>query len=84
MKPQRKRVMSLSEECVSALRNVAETVFPHRISLKDITRHARGYNREVAIEQLIEKAKESPDMTKLKLYIIYTELKKVADNGGLL
>lgn len=76
--------MSLSEECVKALENIGRTVLPSRINFKDVTKHLRGYNKERAIEQMIEGAKRDPLMTRLKLFLVLTELEKLKNNGGLL
>ena len=76
--------MSLSEECVKALENIGRTVFPSRINFKDVTKHLRGYNKERAIEQMIEGAKQDPVMTRMKLFVVFTELEKLKNNGGLL
>jgi len=77
-------VSTLNESCVKALEKIGEIVFPDKIELRDVTQHLRGYNKEKAIEQLIERAREDPLMTRLKLFLVWTELDKLKNNGGLL
>ncbi|NVM23524.1 MAG: hypothetical protein HWN68_17295 [Desulfobacterales bacterium] len=76
--------MSLNEHCVEALRRIGEIVFPDSISWKAVTKHLRGYDKERAIEQMIEGAKRDPLLTRLKLFCVFTELERLKNNGGLL
>jgi len=75
--------MSLSESCIKALEKMGEIVFPDKIEWKDISKHMKGYDKEKAIGQMVEAAKRDPAMTRLKLFMLYTELQHLANNGGL-
>jgi len=57
---------------------------PSKIDFSQIKQHLGGYKKEKAIEQLLEACKKDPEMTKLKLHLVYAKLKMLADNGGLL
>lgn len=67
---------TLKSDTVEALRNLLDTVVPDF--------NVFGYNKERAIAELLKRAQKEPLMTKLRLHLIYVELKKLADNGGLL
>jgi len=67
---------TLSPETVTALENLLDAVVPDFSIL--------GYNKQRAIKEILEGTKKDPLMTKIRLHLIYTELKKLADNGGLL
>lgn len=43
-----------------------------------------GYTKKDVIKTIKEESERDPIMTKLRLMTIYTELKKLVDNGGLL
>jgi len=74
--------MSKDEIMLQAVERIAEAVFPDRISFTDIRQHLGGYNKAKAIKQLVEAASKDPLITKLKLHMIYAELKRLFDNGG--
>lgn len=76
--------MSLNEHCIEALEKIGQLVFPDSINWKSVTKHLRGYNKEKAIQQMIEAAKKDPLLTRLKLFLVFTELEKLKNNGGLL
>jgi len=67
---------------IEAVRKIAELVAPEHVSLGELTRYMGGYNKQKAVEHVVEAAKKDPLMTKVRLHLIYTELRKLADNGG--
>jgi len=77
-------MFDLSEEALKSIESLAELMLPDRIDLSDIRAHLRGYSKRKAVEEVVERAKRDPLITKLKLGIAYTELRKLAQNGGLL
>jgi len=70
------------EVLLRAVERIGEAVFPERISLGDIRQHLGGYNKARAVKQLVEAASQDPLITRLKLHMVYAELKRLFDNGG--
>jgi len=67
-----------------AVKRLAETLLPDSISWEDVKDHIPKYDKAKAVREVVLRAQRDPFFTKLKLHIIYTELKELADNGGLL
>jgi len=76
--------MSASSEMEAALERILDAVMPQKVSLADVKEHLGGYNRKKAMEKIIQAAMREPLLTKIKLHLIYVELKKLANNGGLI
>jgi len=74
----------MSQNLESALERILDAVMPQKVSLTDVKEHLGGYDREKAKEKIIQAAMRDPLLTKIKLHLIYVELKKLANNGGLL
>jgi len=75
---------TLSSKTVEALDKIVDMVLPYSVDWSQVKDHITGYNREKAKAKVLEKAKGDPLFTKIRLHLIYVELKKLADNGGLL
>jgi len=73
-----------NEELEKALENILNAVMPQSVSLSDVKDHLTGYNRKKAMEKILQAAMREPLFTKIKLHTIYVELRKLADNGGLI
>lgn len=82
--------MSKSEEPLpldpifQAVKRLAEVMLPDSISWDDVKDHIPKYDKAKAVHEVVLRARRDPIFTKMKLYIVYTELKQLADNGGLL
>jgi len=74
---------NLSDVAVKALENILEIVVPHRVDVRDIGKHLRGYDRQKAIETILERAIADPLLTKVKLMAVYGILDAAVKNGGL-
>jgi len=74
----------LKAETVEALEKIVDMILPYSVDWSEVKDHITGYNREKAKAKFMEKAKGDPLFTKIRLNLIYVELKKLADNGGLL
>jgi len=76
--------MSENNELEAALERILEAVMPQSVSVADVKEHLTGYNRKKAMEKIIQAAMREPLLTKIKLHLIYVELRKLANNGGLI
>jgi len=74
----------LNSEVLMALEHIAQIVLPSKIPFSQIKQQLGGYSKEKTIQQFLEACKKDPEMTKLKLHLVYAKLKMLADNGGLL
>jgi len=78
------RNTSESNELEAVLERILDAVMPQSVSLADVKDHLGGYNRNKAKEKIIQAAMREPLLTKIKLHLIYVELMKLANNGGLM
>jgi len=58
-------------------------MLPENISLQEVAKQF-PYSKTKAVERVVEAARQDPLLTKIRLHIIYTELRDLANNGGLL
>jgi len=69
----------LSEGERTALREILDLIMPFRvdIGLREGLKYAiRGYQREDAIEKVMNGAEQDPDLTRIKLRLIYGVLQR--------
>jgi len=71
------------EPLYDAIKRLADLMLPASISLQDVAKQF-PYSKSKAVEQVVEAARQDPLLTKIRLHIIYTELRNLANNGGLL
>jgi len=75
--------MSLNSSVVTALEGILDLVVPHAIEFKAVAKHLKGYDRQAAIKTIIEKAQQDANLTKVRLYLIYSKLDEVVKKGDL-
>jgi len=73
-----------NEPLYAVIERLADLMLPETISWREIKSHVTGYSKQKAVEQVVEAAKKDPLFTRIRLHIIYSELRELANNGGLL
>ena len=71
-----------NEMMFQTIEKLADLMLPSKIPLSELKDHLRGYNKTKAIEQLVERAREDPIITKVRLMAIYANLEDLFNNGG--
>ena len=66
-----------------AIEKLADVLLPARIPLTDLKAHLKGYNKDKAVKQVVERARAEPLITKIRLHLIYARLEDLFNNGGL-
>jgi len=82
MQPEQKTVQQ-DDEMYSAIEEIANLLLPSRVALSDVGKHLKGYNKEVAVRDVVEHARQDPFITKVLLYQVYAKLQRLINNGGL-
>ena len=72
-----------SDLMCKTVEELGDLLLPDRIPLSELRGHLKGYRKAKAVEQLVERARADPTITKLKLHLVYARLEYFFNNGGL-
>ena len=93
MSLRKKRKRKVSEQVIKSeepddlmcktIEELGNLLLPERIPLSELKGHLKGYKKAKAVEQLVERARADPIITKVKLHLVYARLQYFFNNGGL-
>ena len=72
-----------SEPMYETIESLADLLLPDVIPFNEVRQHLKGYDKKKAIHQIVERAREEPAITRLRLWIVYGKLDELLNNGGL-
>ena len=65
------------------IESLADLLLPETLPFSEVRQHLKGYDKSVAIRQIVERARQDPLITRLRLWLVYGKLDELLNNGGL-